>query len=200
MGRPDGLNDRNGEEHKNFRDTFLGLKAAMELLERGEELSGSENERKLEFYKHLRKLVSKKTTGKMTDEELREVRKIVCEMRQNELFRQIERYNTWLDAWISSGSLTDFEHVSQLFFEVKECMAMSAFDKQAFADIMEEVGSLNLYLAGHIHAYNKKTPVKDDDYWTLVADKLFYDDSDKPRGHIIELPCKDGRLDYRCLS
>lgn len=193
-------NHETHEAHKKFQEAFLGLNAAMELLESGEELAGSEEESKLEFYRHLRKRISKKTTGKMTGEECREARELVCEMRENELFRQIERYNAWLGVWLGSGSLSNFEQVSQLFFEVKECLAMSAFDKQAFADILEEVGGLDLYLAGHIHAYAKEEPPESGGCKTLVADKLFYDDSDKPRGYIIELPCKDGQIDYRCLS
>lgn len=191
--------ERTCKEHKAFQEAFSGLTEAMKILERGEELSGSEQESKLEFYRHLRKLVSKKTTGKMT-EECREIRKIIRKMRENELFRQIERYNEWLNAWINRGSLSNFEQVVQLFFEVKECLSMSAFDKQAFADILEEVGHLNLYLAGHIHAYKKEVPGESNDYMTLVADKLFYDDSDNPRGHIIELPGKDGNIPYWCLS
>lgn len=197
---PNGLNLRKRKVHEEFQDALRGLNESMKLLERGEELAGSEQESKLEFYKHLRKLVSKKTTGQMTEEECREAREIVREMRENELFRQIERYNEWLDAWINRGSLSNFEQVVQFFFEVKECLAMSTFDKNAFADILEEVGRLGLYLAGHIHAYAKKEPAKDGDYWMLVADKLFYDDSDKPRGHIIELPIEDGKIPYRCLS
>lgn len=196
MGRDSNKDNRMHEKHKTFRKAFSGLEAAMKILERGDELSGSEQESKLKFYKHLRKLISKKTTGKMTEEECREIRTVIREMRENELFQQLKRYNEWLDAWIDRGELSNFEQVAQLFFAVKECLAMSTFDKESFNQILGKARGLNLYLAGHIHAYAKE----DDSYLTLVADKLFYDDSVNPRGHIIELADKDASITYRCLS
>lgn len=189
------------EAHKAFQESFSGLTAAMHALENNVQQPGSSGKKEEPvFYEHLRKIVCKQPTGEIASEERPKLAELIRNMRQHELFQQIERYNEWLDAWLREKRLPNSELLSQLFVEVKECLAMSAFDKDVFDKILKSAKNLNLYLAGHIHAYAEE---KSGDCRILVADKLFYDQSDNVRGFMIQVSKKpDDKtdpLDYKRL-
>lgn len=147
---------------KEFLDQFKALGRAMDALESGRSPADSKSE--------LVHTCLKESAGKASDAE------IAAKMRRNELYRQIKSFCDWLE---ESGSLNR-EPISQLLYEVQECVSMSEQDKLCFKRLLEKVDR-NLYLAGHIHAYADTTD------GILVADRFFYEKDDNIRGYVINL-------------
>lgn len=122
-------------------------------------------------------------TTKEKEARLKVLRK---KLEENNLYKRIVQYRNWLrdnDDWN--------EVISQISYEVNESITMGMEDKEAFLgvynDLINNVKNsqicredvVNLYLAGHIHAYSEK------DNNILVADKMIDDNRDDLRGYLI---------------
>ena len=108
------------------------------------------------------------------------------QLEENNLYKRVVQYRNWLrdnDDWN--------EVISQISYEVNESITMGMEDKEAFLgvynDLINNVKNsqicredvVNLYLAGHIHAYSEKDKI------ILVADKMIDDRRDDLRGYLI---------------
>lgn len=85
------------------------------------------------------------------------------------------------------------ERISKPIHDTTECVLMSMRDKEEFIEVIKKAGSIDLYLAGHTHAYSEFIKAKDnrdnDDnnvQRILVADKLYDEDRSGVHGYVIE--------------
>lgn len=118
-----------------------------------------------------------------------DVLKIVRKVRENDLYLQLKLYAEWLR---KSEDLSN-EKISKLIFEVNESIQMGKWDELNFKELMKEIGEISqlpidLYLAGHVHAYTEWDPEKGGDKedrpnikYVLVADRLY--DKERPGVH-----------------
>ncbi len=164
------------EELYTARTDFLkqirALDHAMQDLEAGHESKQYESDM---YYTRL------KDTAKG------DIKKAVENMRKNDLYLQIKSYEKWLednhltdrqDLSKKISALCD-EQISKLIFEVNESLMMSKYDDRNFKDLMGEIEketdeTIDLFLAGHIHAYaeTSKKNDKGEIVHFLVADRL----------------------------
>lgn len=148
---------------KEFLDQFKALGRALDALESGGNPTDSASD----------KICDRLKEGASKDQGA----EIAAKMRKNELYRQIKNFCDWLEE--PDGCLNR-EPISQLLYEVQECVTMSQQDKLCFEHLLEKV-KRNLYLAGHIHAYADTTD------GILVADRFFYEKDDNIQGYVINL-------------
>lgn len=107
-------------------------------------------------------------------------------LEENNLYKRVVQYRNWL------GDNDDWnEVISQISYEVNESITMGTEDKEAFLGVYNDLinnvknsqicrnNVVNLYLAGHIHAYSEKDKI------ILVADKMIDDRRDDLRGYLI---------------
>lgn len=121
-----------------------------------------------------------------TEEKKARLKVLRKQLEENNLYKRVVQYRNWLrdnDDWN--------EVISQISYEVNESITMGMEDKEAFLgvynDLINNVKNsqicredvVNLYLAGHIHAYSEKDKI------ILVADKMIDDRRDDLRGYLI---------------
>lgn len=80
---------------------------------------------------------------------------IAEKIRKNEIYRNIKYYCEWMDKNDGNPDFND-ERMSKLIHDISECELMSRYDKRVFEEAVADIckiAPINLYIAGHIHAY-----------------------------------------------
>lgn len=110
---------------------------------------------------------------------------IAASVRNNELYQQISYYCRWC---ADSNSNVCDERISKLIHEISECALMSQNDKKEFDRSIQAAGKIDLYLAGHIHAYRKHVADDPTDLirCILVSDQLYDKNRTGIHGYIIQ--------------
>ena len=185
--RSDMENELNLEEKRiAFRDQWIGLKNALKDLNAGK-VRNSTDEISDRYFKLFE---TKYTKDKSLLKE---------QMEKNSLYKDMKKYNTWLER----GHIDENdEMINGIFKQVLDDLRMGRADKEAFKNAMKIIddcgGEIQLYLAGHIHAYKKETD--SDKPWkkVLVASKTFDGNLEKEEmaGYMIHLSYieSDGEL------
>lgn len=124
--------------------------------------------------------------GLTTEEKKARLKVLRKQLEENNLYKRVVQYRNWLrdnDDWN--------EVISQISYEVNESITMGMEDKEAFLGVynnlinnvrngrIQRENVVNLYLAGHIHAYSERDEI------ILVADKMIDDHRDDLRGYLI---------------
>ena len=124
--------------------------------------------------------------GLTTGEKKARLKVLRKQLEENNLYKRVVQYRNWLrdnDDWN--------EVISQISYEVNESITMGMEDKEAFLGVynnlinnvrngrIQRENVVNLYLAGHIHAYSERDEI------ILVADKMIDDHRDDLRGYLI---------------
>ena len=133
--------------------------------------------------------------GFTTGEKKARLKVLHKELEENNLYNRVVQYRNWLcdnDDWN--------EVISQISYEVNESITMGMEDKEAFLGVynnlincvsnnrIQRENVVNLYLAGHIHAYSERDGI------ILVADKMIDDYRDDIRGYLIyDASIKNGK-------
>lgn len=177
--REEELDENREKVRKEFMNQFENLNKALKVLEQADEMSPSED---VDHYcGRLRYVSAGMLKGKKDEDEA--VKVVVRKVRENGLYQLLEKYYNWLEAIFASKTKSKdeewSEEISQLIYEVGESIRMGEQDKEIFEKfINEKVEGMDLYLAGHIHAYAESDNI-------LVADKLFDDNRPEMHGYII---------------
>lgn len=174
------------EPHRNFLAKFYTLEQALDALQNEKRpATGAADP----FYDRLKSLADGRTCAGASDsDKLAAARRVVSDMRRNELYQRIKSYYEWLN---QERRCLNQEQISQLVYEIQENLSMSRYDMKCFSRLMEKIGKRDLTLSGHIHAY-----ADDPSEHILVADKLFYDEDKAIRGYIITLEGGDSDPRY----
>ena len=124
--------------------------------------------------------------GLTTEEKKARLKVLRKKLEENNLYNRVVQYRNWLcdnDDWN--------EVISQISYEVNESITMGMEDKEAFLGVynnlincvsnnrIQRENVVNLYLAGHIHAYSERDGI------ILVADKMIDDHRADIRGYLI---------------
>lgn len=169
-----------------FMEEFKHLNIAMKVLENSG--VGSPSPTVDDFCNRLNAVVDdmlRKDSHSSQDNRDKVAKKVVRKMKENDLYKQLEKYNNWLEV-VTNKDETDSdewsEEISKLLYEVDESIRMGEQDKELFYNFIDkEIGDKDLYLAGHIHAY-----AEDINNHILVADKLFDKSRVEIHGYIIQ--------------
>lgn len=135
------------------------------------------------FHKHL---APGKSSWKSTPEKPTPGQLIAVKIRNNELYQQISYYCRWCAASQPNGC---DERISKLIHDISECALMSQNDKKEFNNAIKAAGKIDLYLAGHIHAYRKHVAPDDSTdliRYILVSDQLYDKNRTGIHGYIIQ--------------
>lgn len=133
--------------------------------------------------------------GLTTEEKKARLKVLRKKLEENNLYNRVVQYRNWL------GDNDDWnEVISQISYEVNESITMGTEDKEAFLGVYNDLinnvknsqicrnNVVNLYLAGHIHAYSERDGI------ILVADKMIDDYRDDIRGYLIyDASIKNGK-------
>ena len=133
--------------------------------------------------------------GLTTEKKKARLKVLHKKLEENNLYNRVVQYRNWLcdnDDWN--------EVISQISYEVNESITMGMEDKEAFLGVynnlincvsnnrIQRENVVNLYLAGHIHAYSERDGI------ILVADKMIDDYRDDIRGYLIyDASIKNGK-------
>lgn len=115
--------------------------------------------------------------------------KVIQSFEEKDLYQQIKKFYNWLDSTTTTIDQLDTqdESISELIHNVYESICMSEQDKNQFHTFMDDINKdtgVDLYLAGHIHAY-AETIGQEGKIDTLVADKFFSGSEGNIRGYVI---------------
>ena len=113
----------------------------------------------------------------------------VKEMRKNELYKMMKTFYEWLKGTKDRSN----EIISRMITETMECIIMGYADKQNYINNIKQIihstesgkNGIDLFLAGHIHAYDERKPNeiemndKNVNFTVLVAGKAFQKINDK---------------------
>lgn len=116
-------------------------------------------------------------------------KKVIQSFEEKDLYQQIQKFYNWLDSTATTIDQLDTqdESISELIHNVYESICMSEQDKNQFHTFMDDINKdtgVDLYLAGHIHAYAETIGQKGK-IDTLVADKFFSGSEGNIRGYVI---------------
>lgn len=135
------------------------------------------------FHKHL---APGKSSWKSTPEKPTPGQLIAAKIRNNELYQQISYYCRWCAASQPNGC---DERISKLIHDISECALMSQNDKKEFNNAIKAAGNIDLYLAGHIHAYREHVAPADPNElirYILVSDQFYDKNRTGIHGYIIQ--------------
>lgn len=139
------------------------------------------------YYDQLEGLVNEEKQKRSSESQEKATEEIVGKYENNDLYQQLKSYENWcrMTDEDKSGYLQSNEQISRLLSDVYECRRMSETDKKNYDRLKKEIeskGSIDLYLCGHVHAYQE---VKDENI--LIANTLYQSKGNEVNGYIITI-------------
>ena len=196
----DAENGKNGQWREENTQTEKFLEEAKHFKDAMEDLRQNQTPATAEigvYYKQLIKLADEEQKGVPWN---RRVEEIVRKFEQNNLYRQLQSYVNWCEMekrYDDVGYLQSNEQISKLLSNVYECLIMSKTDEDNYNDLKNEIeskGSIDLYLSGHVHAYQEDKEKK-----ILVADVLYRSKKEEVNGYVVTIqPKSDKKIKYSC--